>query len=360
MAAAVVFARGPACRRAAVEVLQNLLDGLVGPLGALERARWPCPRRPGGACRGGIPSSPCRCAARARRRRRAAAERSRPLQLLLVGLRPHRNISTRCLVQSAAMAVRFSLSPSVRAAARPRGGAGGHRRSALRRGWRPCRRHAGRAASTRFLGTPAGAGRRRARALDAAAHGDAASSVAPAVRHGGAVHAGRGDALPRDVARAPAHPRQATRSAFISCGAMPEALQRHDAARHRRHRARRRPRRLRRREPGRLPGRGRRCTSHRAAPDIAVTMTGPRLRRRGSGHLVRRDRGQPRAERRRRRDPHRRHPLRRALRAHRRTGHLHPRRHPALHAARRSPPARAACSPSCWQAAPRARASTTP
>ena len=35
------------------------------------------------------------------------------------------------------MAVRFSLSPSVRAAARPRGGAGGRSRSALRRGWRP-------------------------------------------------------------------------------------------------------------------------------------------------------------------------------------------------------------------------------
>ena len=42
-----------------------------------------------------------------------------------------------------------------------------------------------------------------------------------------------------------------------------------------------------------------------------------RLRRRRSGHAVRRDRGQPRAERRRRRDRQRRHPLRGAVRAHR-------------------------------------------
>src|SRR6202035_5227430 len=38
---------------------------------------------PGGACHGGIPWSPCRCAARARRRGRGAAGRCRPWRLLL-------------------------------------------------------------------------------------------------------------------------------------------------------------------------------------------------------------------------------------------------------------------------------------
>ena len=88
--------------------------------------------------------------------------------------------------------------------------------------------------------------------------------------------------------------------------------------------------------------------------DIALDDVRARLRRRRPRHALRRDRRQPRAERRRRRDRHRRHPLRGAVRAHRGSRDVHPRRHRCAARCPPSRPARAACSPSCWRAPPRA------
>ena len=47
--------------------------------------RWPCPRRPGGACRGGRASSPRRCGARARCSRKEDPVLSRPSVARLLG-----------------------------------------------------------------------------------------------------------------------------------------------------------------------------------------------------------------------------------------------------------------------------------
>ena len=85
--------------------------------------RWPCRRRPGGACRGGAASSARRCAARARRRRRAGAEPRRPLPspLRVLGASSPKHIHRRAfypVAMASASAWPCSSSPS-----RRRGGA---------------------------------------------------------------------------------------------------------------------------------------------------------------------------------------------------------------------------------------------
>ena len=67
-----------ACRRAGCRGSGGPPRRPCRPTRCPRARRWPCRRRPGGACRGGPASSPRRCAARARRSRREDRELRKP------------------------------------------------------------------------------------------------------------------------------------------------------------------------------------------------------------------------------------------------------------------------------------------
>ena len=82
MAAGVVAHRALLVGRQRRQVLEHILDRACRPTRCPRARRWPCPRTPGDACRGGSASSARRCAARARCSHKAGRVLSTPYLLL--------------------------------------------------------------------------------------------------------------------------------------------------------------------------------------------------------------------------------------------------------------------------------------